>query len=185
LSIVDEFSGWIYHQQLLTNWVLTSTAMLHRELFFATGMFDIELPLAEDWSLFIRASRLSQAIKIKHPLTLYRQSPNSLTTKIKAQDYASLVVDMAVQRFGKASPDGMVVPAKQFRHRACQRHFNYAYGAYKQGYFDQAFKSFRQAVSYQPTKINLWLYLVYVGFKKLTSSQQMPQVTPKAFDPNY
>lgn len=185
LVIEEGLSGWIYHQQLLTNWVLTSTAILHKELFFASGMFDIELPVAEDWSLFIRASRLSQAIKIKHALTLYRQSANSLTTRVKAQDYGSLVVDMAVLRFGKAGPDGTVVNGRQFRQRAFQRHFSYAHNALKQGYFGLAFQSFGRSISYQPIKLKLWLYFAYAALKMLTSTKGVPHSTPRVFDPNY
>lgn len=183
LVVSDELSGWIYHQQLLTNWVLTSTAMLHKELFFASGMFDIELPVAEDWSLFIRASRLSQAIKIRHPLTLYRQSANSLTTRVRSIDYPSLVVDLAIRRYGKFGPDGTKVSSKQFRQRAHKRHFSYAYDAFVQGYFRLAFRSFGVAICYQPFNLKTWIFWIYLAIRLLTGPSKVPHSVRRVFDP--
>ncbi|MDX3772873.1 glycosyltransferase [Chromatiaceae bacterium AAb-1] len=153
-----EHSGWMYHQQLLTNWVLTSTALVRYSALQKSGLFDEELPVAEDWDLFLRLSRLGLFCKIGYVLTLYRQSATSLTTAVKSRDYASAVLDAAISRYGYTSPDGTVADMAQFRQRSFKRHFSYGYTAFKSGHYQSAAKAFPRALSYRPWHLKSWLF---------------------------
>lgn len=154
-----DHSGWIYHQLLLTNWVLTSTAVVKRSIFDEIGMFDENLVIAEDWDLFLRISRHGTFYKIKHPLTLYRITPNSLTKTIKPIDYIRTVLNTAINQHGLTSPDGQHADLKEFRRRAYIRQFEYGLAAFNNKWYTTSKKSMSSAIRCKPLSLRAWLYL--------------------------
>ncbi|MDO6709190.1 glycosyltransferase [Aliiglaciecola sp. 2_MG-2023] len=170
IEIEPKLSGWIYHQQLLTNWVLTSTAMFKRSLFEQIGMFNTELTIAEDWDLFIRASRVAQFSKIKQPLTYYRITPDSLTKTVKQRDFANEIIQVAIKKYGLKSPDGTAVDIKQFNQRSFTRYFDYGLGAYRQTWYRKAVQAFWQALKYRPSAMRTWIYLAKAVLKLIITS---------------
>lgn len=155
----EEHSGWIYHQLLLTNWVLTSTAIINRSIFDTVEMFDENLVIAEDWDLFLRISRQGKFYKIKQPLTLYRITPNSLTKTIKPINYTNRVLNSAISQYGLSSPDGQNVDLQEFRRRAFIRQFEYGLAAYKNKWYSNCKASMSSAIKSRPLSVQAWLYL--------------------------
>ncbi|GAC15095.1 hypothetical protein GLIP_2469 [Aliiglaciecola lipolytica E3] len=163
-------TGWVYHQQLLTNWVLTSTAMLKYSVIQQIGLFDQELTIAEDWDLFIRASRIAKFYKIKQTLTYYRVAPDSLTKTVKNKDFASDIVRSAINKYGMCSPDGKLPNLNQFKRRSFTRYFDYGLGAYKQGWYKKSVQSFWQALKCRPSALRTWLFLFRAILKSIFTS---------------
>lgn len=113
-GVDSEFSGWIYHQMLLDSWVLTSTALVRSHVVVALGGFDETLPFSEDWDFWLRASRVSQFIKLKEVTTLYRQHPNQGSRVIRPIDYRTRLLENASKKWGLCSQDGRCVTPERF-----------------------------------------------------------------------
>jgi len=101
-------SGWVYPQLLLDCVVWTSTVLAHRSVFAEVGQFDPTLRIGEDWDLWLRASRVTQILRVPAPYALYRMHPASITKSVPEANFRSVVVDRALARWGYASPDGSV-----------------------------------------------------------------------------
>jgi len=101
-------SGWVYPQLLLDCVVWTSTVLAHRSIFTEVGMFDTALRIGEDWDLWLRASRVTQILRVPVPYALYRMHPASITRSVPEKNFRSLVVGRALFRWGYTSPDGSV-----------------------------------------------------------------------------
>lgn len=108
------YSGWIYHRFLLDCWTLTSTAMIRREAFAASGGFDPALPFSEDWDLWLRLSRTHPFVKLDRVSTLYRQLPSQGSRMVREIDFRSRLLAQARARWGLASPDGQALSAAEF-----------------------------------------------------------------------
>jgi glycosyltransferase involved in cell wall biosynthesis len=99
-------TGWIYPQLLLDCEVWTSTVLAHRSVFAEVGQFDPALRIGEDYDLWLRASRVTQILRVPAPYALYRSHPTSITKSVLKENYRSLVVERAIARWGYSSVDG-------------------------------------------------------------------------------
>lgn len=99
-------SGWIYPQLLLDCVVWTSTVLAQRSVFLEVGYFDPALPRGEDYDLWLRASRVTQILRVAAPYALYRMHPSSITKSVPERNYRFLVVNRALSRWGYSSPNG-------------------------------------------------------------------------------
>jgi glycosyltransferase involved in cell wall biosynthesis len=99
-------SGWVYPQLLLDCVVWTSTVLAHRSVFAEVGDFDPTLRIGEDYDLWLRASRVTQILRVSVPYALYRMHPASITRKVPDINYRNLVVSRAIDKWGYRSPDG-------------------------------------------------------------------------------
>jgi glycosyltransferase involved in cell wall biosynthesis len=97
---VPELCGWIYHQLLLTNWVLFSTALFRREVFAEVGNFDPDLPPADDWDMALRVSRRFQMMKTADVLALYRQHPGQTSRRVFDKDPQTRLRESMLLRYG-------------------------------------------------------------------------------------
>jgi glycosyltransferase involved in cell wall biosynthesis len=99
-------TGWVYPQLLLDCVVWTSTVLAHRSVFAEVGQFEPTLRIGEDYDLWLRASRVTQILRVPSPYALYRMHPASITKLVPEKNYRNLVVGRAVARWGYSSPDG-------------------------------------------------------------------------------
>lgn len=99
-------SGWIYSKLLLDCIVHTSTLVLRRELVTKVGAFDSRLRKGQDYDYWLRCSRVTPFHKLDRVLSLYRIRADSITRRVAATNYAALVVDGALAKWGSAGPDG-------------------------------------------------------------------------------
>ena len=102
----DGASGWIYPQLLEGSMVWTSSVVMQRSLLNELGGFDSNLAIGEDYDLWLRASRLTTIVRVARPYALYRRHPASITRAVPDQNYQARVVQLALARWGMASPDG-------------------------------------------------------------------------------
>lgn len=114
-GIDPTYTGWVYHKLLLECFVLTSDALIRREVYDRVGAFDESLPYSEDWDLFLRISREYRFARLNQVGTLYRQHPTQGSKLPRDIDYASRLIEGAIARYGKTGPDGTRVDEHALR----------------------------------------------------------------------
>lgn len=72
-------TGNVLESLLRGNFVTTQAAVVRRECFRSSGMFDERLPRYQDWELFIRLAKHYEFICVDEPLLLAYYSPVSIT----------------------------------------------------------------------------------------------------------
>ena len=73
-----EGNGNIYNSLLKGNFVATSSILVRKSALLDVGLFDENLPMSEDWELFIRLSKKYLFKFIDEPLHVAYYTPNSL-----------------------------------------------------------------------------------------------------------
>jgi glycosyltransferase involved in cell wall biosynthesis len=78
-NAVMKKSGNVLVSLLRGNFVTTQAAVVRRECFLTSGMFDEDLPRFQDWELVIRLAKRYAFICVDEPLLLAYYSPVSIT----------------------------------------------------------------------------------------------------------
>lgn len=152
-------SGWIYHQLLIDCWVLTSTAMIRVAALKDVGAFNVELPYAEDWDLWLRLSRRYEFAKLRLSTTLYRQHRQQGSRVVRPIDYRTRLLSEAVARWGLASPDGTALPRKTFASTLASYHLSYGFDRLKVDQVKLACQSFYSGWQLQPLNVKPLVYI--------------------------
>lgn len=81
------FEGCVYEQLLTRNFIdCGSNVLVRRRALLAVGGFDETLPVLEDWDLSVRLAARAPFVCVPEALVRYRQSPGTLTTRIKLME---------------------------------------------------------------------------------------------------
>lgn len=155
-SFVPELSGWIYHELLLTNWVLFSTALFRREVFAAVGEFDPDLPPADDWDIALRASRRYQFLKTQDVVALYRMHAGQTSRRCFPRDHQTEVRESMLLRYGPAGPDGRVCDPAKLKDRRIRSHLAHASSHAQAGSVATSLRSLAKAWRLSPTDRRTW-----------------------------
>jgi GT2 family glycosyltransferase len=158
-GVDEEFSGWIYHLLLLDCWVLTSAALIRAEVFDKCGVFDESLPYSEDWDLWLRISREYPFIKLKKPLTLYRQHPSQGNRLARTVDYRTELLSKAVSKWGLCSPDGRCLTKAHFKKNMARYHMEFGLKNLVAGNVELANRSFLKSWITSPVKVKNLAYI--------------------------
>ena len=148
-AIDEEFSGYIYHLLLRDVYVWTSTVLVSRAALDQVGHFREDLPIGEDYDLWLRLASKFTFCKLAAPVALYRQTGASLTAKCYPENYQALVLENAVATFGRSSPDGREIAQGELNAILHRLWFGFGYRWFWQGGFDKANAAFGRAASYQ------------------------------------
>lgn len=116
-ALDERLSGYIYHQMLLTNFVLPSSAVFRRTLLDQLGPFLCEDHQTDDWEYLVRASRLTPFAKLAAPLVAYRQTPGSLSRQPRRENVTEQMRDRLIAQHGPTGPDGRSVDAAELAWR--------------------------------------------------------------------
>lgn len=152
-GIDADFSGWIYHQFLIDCWALTSSVMIRRGVFAASGGFDPSLPYSEDWDLWLRLSREVAFIKLQRVSTLYRQHVRQGSRQVRDINYRVRLLEAASQRWGLASADGRRVDRGLFRRTLARYEMQFGLHHLQHGHRDVAVRSFVHAWRLHPQRL--------------------------------
>lgn len=155
-----ELSGWIYHQLLLVNWVLFSTALFRKSVFDAIGMFDRELPPADDWDIALRASRQFKFLKLSDVVALYRQHDQQTSRKCFPKDHQTNLRESMILRYGLSGPDGSLSDKKKLRDRRLRSHLSYCVMHAESGSLSIAFGALLRAILLAPTDFRPWRFVL-------------------------
>ena len=155
-GVVPSLSGWIYHELLLTNWVLFSTALFRREVFAAVGEFDPDLPPADDWDIALRASRRFQFLKTQDVVALYRMHAGQTSRRCFARDFQTEVRESMLLRYGPTGPDGRACDPGKLKDRRFRSHLAHASSHAQSGSVATALRSLAKAWRLSPTDHRAW-----------------------------
>lgn len=158
-AIDEDMSGWIYHHLLLDCWILTSTAMIRREVLERLGGFDESLPYSEDWDLWLRIARHYPMAKLAGSSTLYRQHPQQGNRRVRDIDYRTRLLAENVREYGLSSRDGRELDRRQFRHRLGRYHAEYGFSQLQGGHRGAAARAMIAAWRCHPTRLRYLAYL--------------------------
>jgi len=157
-------SGRIYHQLLLDNWVLTSSAMIRAQVLERCGLFDESLPYGEEWDLWLRISRHYRFARIDRPLVLYRQHSGQGSRVVRDVDYRTKILSEAVARWGLASPDGQAITRRQFNDNISRYHVAYGLNRLRANQVTRSWASFFRGWIAQPRNARPIAYVVMSCF---------------------
>jgi glycosyltransferase involved in cell wall biosynthesis len=118
--------GWLYHKLLLDCLIWTSTVLVERKMLEDLGCFDPALPIGEDYDLWLRASRVTEVLKVNRPLALYRKHPQSITRNPRKENHRAFLINRAIGRWGYSSPDGSAVDPATVRNQIVGTWIDYA-----------------------------------------------------------
>ncbi|NMG01812.1 glycosyltransferase family 2 protein [Azoarcus taiwanensis] len=170
-AVVDaEQSGWNYHKLLLSNFVWTSTVVIHRSLIDEVGFFDESLRLGQDYDYWLRAARVTEIHVLKGAFALYRKHDGSATMRGTAtENFAARVIETALTRWGRTSPNGESVSPEALNERLYSIHHSAGYGCYHNGRMQRAVSEFGACVKLRPLSAKSWLYLALSSVGMLRS----------------
>ncbi len=170
-ALVDtDRSGWNYHKLLLSNFVWTSTVVIHRSLIDEIGFFDEALRLGQDYDYWLRASRVTEIHVLKGAMALYRKHDGSATMRgTSTQNYAARVIETALTRWGLTSPDGESVSREALTDRLYSIHHSAGYGCYHNGRMQRALTEFGACIKLRPLSVKSWTYLALSSLGVLRS----------------
>jgi glycosyltransferase involved in cell wall biosynthesis len=158
-EIDSNYSGWVYHLYLLDSWMLTSTAMIKKEVLRKCGGFDPSLPFSEDWDLWLRITREYPIIRTARPTTLYRQHRDQGNRLVRDIDYRTRLLVDAVKKWGFSSRDGRSIDKRVFLDQLAIYHTIFALNHLRGGKFNIALSSFFKAWRCCPLNLK---YLAYI-----------------------
>ena len=180
--IDDAYSGWIYHHFLVDCWALTSSAVIRRAVFDASGGFDPALPYSEDWDLWLRLSREVPFVKLDRASTLYRQHAGQGNRALRDIDYRTRLLESAARHWGLVSRDGRRLPSAEFRRNLARYHMQFGLHHLEHAGLRLALNSFLAAWRHQPWH---WRYPALVlaslgGWRPRPSATKSADVAPSA-----
>lgn len=83
----QKYSGWIYQQCLPLCIISPSSVMISREVFEKVGLFDENLPVCEDYDLWLRISQIYPITFIDRPLIIKNGGhADQLSHRLRAMD---------------------------------------------------------------------------------------------------
>ena len=85
-------SGDIRAQLILRNFIPTSSVLLDRQIALQIGGFNPEIPVCDDWDLWLRALSVTGAKYVDQPLVRYRVHENSLGSSVEKRMSGSFQV---------------------------------------------------------------------------------------------
>lgn len=149
-------SGWIYPELLADSEIATITVLMERSLLVELRGFDSTLRIGEDYDLWIRASRISQILRVPSPLALYRMNPNSLTKGAPDCNHQAIVVERALHTWGYEGPDGRQAARRHVQRALARTWRNYASAHLAAGNLIQARAGLREALRHRPSSWPSW-----------------------------
>ncbi len=155
--IVDKGgSGWLYNQLLMDCVIHTTTVVMRRELLQTVGHFDPELRRGQDYDYWLRASRVTRIDKLHEALSIYRLHESNSTSQPVRTNYAGVIVQRALERWGPVGPDGQCTSTKAIRLRLAQSWATFGYVHARAGNRLVALDAFARSVTNRPLQPRIW-----------------------------
>lgn len=169
-DVLDEdASGWIYAGMLLDSMIHSITAVVHRRVFDAIGLFDESLRTGEDYDLWLRATHRFRVAKLARTLALYRIHPQSVTAVEQRENNEYRVLMRALERLGHCGTGGRRVDRMELDRRLSRLCFDHGYRHYRRGDVRIAFDAFRLALRHSDFRPKTLAYCVGAAARCATS----------------
>jgi glycosyltransferase involved in cell wall biosynthesis len=142
------------------NFVITSSVMARRPALLQTDGFNPQIPVAQDWDMWLKLASRAPAVGLNEALVLYRELPGSLSADPERLTRDRLtVVQMARHYHGRER----CLDDPAYDQFEAGRHHQLAVVLWKKGRRAEARQSFRAAVRLDPSPVRqLLIGLSYV-----------------------
>jgi len=118
-KIHQKYSGWIYHRCLPLCVISPSSVLLHRSVLEREGMFDEDLPVCEDYELWLR-------LAVRHPIRFLDEPlivktgghPDQLSHKFWGMDRFRIQALTKTYRSGRLTPQQKLWTAAEIVRKA-------------------------------------------------------------------
>jgi len=151
---------WCYPDLLLKFPFWTGTALIPRTVIEKAGPFNPELRVGQDYDLWIRIATKYKIAFLDLKTALYRKNPTSNTKWFHKKNYRALIVENALERFGKTGADGKTINEEALALKLSSLWQSYARGAIQAGERGIAVMALDKAISYRK---NAKLFAVNMG----------------------
>jgi glycosyltransferase involved in cell wall biosynthesis len=152
-EVDDKLSGWMYCKLLMESVVMCSAPMIRRDLIREAGYFNEALRKGEDYDYWIRLSRLTRFRKLKSDLSIYRIHEHGISQSPTPTNYAAIVLENALCRWGRKGPDGCTVSAIVMRNRLSLVWYGFGCLHFRAGNYGIARASFSKSLKYAPWRL--------------------------------
>jgi len=156
--------GDIYPKLLVSNRMTGGTVVVRRDVIDKVGVFDTDFPAAENWDLWIRVCKVSEADFVNEPLVQYRFHPGNMS---KDQTLMLSVIQRIIDKHCSDAPG---TPVLEQAYKEVSASYAYRKGVFyfSSGKFIDARRSFRDAQvaipDYKDTRIRIFrTYLGKIG----------------------
>lgn len=156
-GIEPDDSGWLYNKLFLDSIIHTTTLLMRREIMEQTGKFDPALRRGQDYDYWFRMSRLAPIHKLSAVLSLYRIHPESITHKPHQANYPCLVIQKALDQWGRVGPDGTETLQAVIDGVLSRHWFNFGYMHLMQGDPKLAYDAFLRCIRLRPMRVKAWI----------------------------
>jgi len=164
-------SGWIYNELLLDCIVHTTTVVMDSSMVAQIGLFDETLLRGQDYDYWLRASRVTTIDTLDATLSVYRLHAASSIQRPMEQNFPSLVLEHALQRWGRTGPDGRTTPLFRMRRRMAREWYTFGNMHWRAGNRRRAAHAFMRCISAWPLHVRSWISLVASGLLSLSAEQ--------------
>ncbi len=124
-----------YETFLRANWIILSSAIVHRTALEQAGLFSETLcpPLAEDYELWLRVGSLGEIWLMEESYLLYRETPNGYYPKLGRKgkyDMKAQIIDSALNGVG-GIPSPLSYPENSRYAAACCRERDFCFARFR------------------------------------------------------
>lgn len=165
IGIVEDSSGWVYAEFLKESLLQTSSVIMRRSLVDAVGEFDVKLRKGQDYDYWIRATRETEFRKLEPRLSVYRLNDAGITNKPSQENYAAIIFESALARWGRTGPDGSKISWLDTKRRQSNLWFEFAYLHDKNGGADTAARGYAKAYRHAPWRFRALLKFLQCAFR--------------------
>ena len=169
-------SGWLYNALLLDSIIHTTTLVIRREIMQQSGTFDAALRRGQDYDYWFRISRLAPIHKLSAVLSLYRIHSESVSQKPHRANYPCLVIQKALDQWGRVGPDGTETSETIIKGVLSRRWFDFGYMHLLHGDPKLAYDAFVRSISLQPTRMKAWINAAR-SLVKIAVKPKLPSVS--------
>jgi glycosyltransferase involved in cell wall biosynthesis len=127
---------------------VVQTMIVRRDLLLSLGLFDVELPPAEDWELLLRRAVATTASVVELPLLRRRMHSPQLTEDVASSYRAYSIVAARIEKQPGRYPVGAV---ERFRSRRPQWLAQAGWLRFRSGDFREAARDYRNALRFHVT----------------------------------
>ena len=142
-----------YEEMFVSYMISTISIIMRREVVDRTGMFDPDLRKGQDQDYWLRAAWHTRIHKLERTLALYRMNYQSVTFNPGKVNYAALLIRKALQRWGRMTPTGKLIPRSVVRKKLATTWKEFAYMHYMYGSKTMAVMSLLMTLYYKPSEI--------------------------------
>lgn len=171
--------GMIVAQLLRECFILTSSVLVRRECLSMVGGFDEELPLRQDYDLWLRIAREFAIGKMDEVLVLKREHDSN----IGSDDRLANECLVRVMEKVRAHADGLGEAGRAIlRARLAETYFNYGYACFVNEELGRAAEAFRHASRYatSPAKPILYYFACMLPTYLVTSVRKLKALGRRA-----